>query len=61
MPISSKRWKHLPVHTKARLRDSTSVHITMLDQSAERVMSYFQDWPVKYAAYDFIVPEHNSD
>lgn len=42
--------KHVPVRTKAKLRDATSAHMTMLEQNPERVMSYFQDRRVKYAA-----------
>jgi hypothetical protein len=42
--------KHVPVRTKAKLRDATRAHMMMLEQNPERVMSYFQDRRVKYAA-----------
>ena len=42
--------KHVPVRSKAKLREATSQHMTMLEQSPERVESYFQDRRVRYAA-----------
>jgi transposase len=38
------------VRTKKKLRDATNQHMTMLENSPERVKSYFQDPRVKYAA-----------
>lgn len=35
---------------KAKLRDAANEHMAMLEKSPERVMSYFQDPRVKYAA-----------
>jgi len=42
--------KRVPVRTKAKLRDAANEHMAMLETSPERVMSYFQDPRVKYAA-----------
>jgi transposase len=42
--------KRVPVRTKAKLREAANEHMAMLEQSPERVMSYFQDPRVKYAA-----------
>ena len=42
--------KRAPVRTKAKLREAANEHMLMLDQSPERVRSYFQDPVVKYAA-----------
>lgn len=42
--------KRVPVRTKANLRDAANEHMAMLEKSPERVMSYFQDPRVKYAA-----------
>jgi transposase len=40
----------VPVRTKAKLRSATTEHMTKLEQSPERVMSFFQDPRVRYAA-----------
>ena len=48
--LKQEMGKRLPVRTKAKLRDATSAHMMMLEQNPERVMSYFQDRRVKYAA-----------
>lgn len=42
--------KRVPVRTKAKLRQAATDHMTMLEQSPERVMAYFQDRRVRYAA-----------
>jgi len=42
--------KRVPVRTKAKLREAANEHMTLLEQSPERVMSDFQDPRVKYAA-----------
>ena len=42
--------KRVPVLTKAKLSAVASEHMTMLEQSPERVMAYFQDTRVRYAA-----------
>jgi transposase len=40
----------VPVRTKAKLREAANDHMAMLEHSPERVMSYFQDSRVRYAA-----------
>lgn len=42
--------KRVPVRTQAKLRDAANEHMAMLEKSPERVMSFFQDPRVKYAA-----------
>ena len=42
--------KRVPVRTKAKLRDAANDHMAMLERSPQRVMSFFQDPRVKYAA-----------
>jgi hypothetical protein len=38
------------VRTKAKLREAANEHMSMLEKTPERVMSYFQDRRVRYAA-----------
>jgi transposase len=40
----------VPVRTKAKLRDAANEHMAFLENNPERVMSFFQDPRVKYAA-----------
>lgn len=40
----------VPTRTKAKLRDAANDHMAMLEKNPKRVMSYFQDPRVKYAA-----------
>ena len=40
----------VPVRTKAKLREAANEHMTRLERNPERVMSYFQDRRVRYAA-----------
>ena len=42
--------KRVPIRTKTKLRQAANEHMAMLDNSPERVMSYFQDRRVQYAA-----------
>lgn len=42
--------KKVPVRTKAKLRDATNEHMTLLERSPGCVRSFFQDPRVKYAA-----------
>ena len=42
--------RKVPVRTKARLREAANEHMAMLDRTPERVISYFQDRRVRYAA-----------
>ena len=39
----------VPVRNKAKLRQAATAHMTMLEQTSERVFGYFQDRHVKYA------------
>lgn len=48
--LKQEMGKRVPVRTKAKLRAAANDHMTMLEQNPERVMSYFQDKRVKYAA-----------
>jgi hypothetical protein len=38
------------VRTKAKLREAANEHMVMLDANPERVIAYFQDSRVRYAA-----------
>jgi len=40
----------VPARTKARLKSAATEHMTRLEQNPDRVMAYFQDPHVKYAA-----------
>lgn len=42
--------KRVPVRTKAKLRHAANEHMTMLEQNPQRVIGYFQDRHVQYAA-----------
>jgi hypothetical protein len=42
--------KRVPVRSKSKLREAANDHIAKLEQNPERVMSYFQDRQVRYAA-----------
>ena len=42
--------KRLPVRTKAKLRAAASEHMAMLEENPGRVIGYFQDSRVSYAA-----------
>jgi len=48
--LKQEMGKRVPVRTKAKLRAAASEHMAMLEQSPERVMAYFQDARVRYAA-----------
>jgi len=48
--LKQEMGKRVPVRTKAKLREAANDHMTMLEQSPQRVMSYFQDRRVRYAA-----------
>ena len=47
----------MPARTKAKLREAANEHMAMLEQNPERVMGYFQDRRVRYAAYYFTGPD----
>ena len=42
--------KRVPVRTKGKLREAATQHMTMLELTPARVISYFRDRHVKYAA-----------
>jgi transposase len=48
--LKQEMGKRVPVRTKARLRAAATEHMSMLEQNPERVMRYFQDKRVQYAA-----------
>ena len=48
--LKQQMCKRVPVRTKLKLREAANQHMTMLEQNPERVMSYFQDRRVRYAA-----------
>ena len=48
--LKQEMGKRVPVRTKAKLRAAASEHMAMLEQNPERVIDYFQDRHVRYAA-----------
>jgi hypothetical protein len=48
--LKQEMGKRVPVRTKAKLREAATAHMTMLEQTPERVLGYFQDRRVRYAA-----------
>ena len=48
--LKQEMGKQVPVRTKAKLREAASSHMMRLKQNPERVISYFQDRRVRYAA-----------
>jgi transposase len=48
--LKQEMGKRVPVRTKAKLREAANEHMAMLEQNPERVMGYFQDRRVRYAA-----------
>lgn len=48
--LKQEMGKRVPVRTKAKLREAANDHMAMLVQNPERVMNYFQDKRVRYAA-----------
>ena len=48
--LKQEMGKRVPVRTKAKLRQAANEHMLMLEQTPERVISYFQDRRVRYAA-----------
>lgn len=48
--LKQEMGKRVPVRTRVKLREAASEHMTMLERNPERVMTYFQDRRVKYAA-----------
>ena len=48
--LKQEMGKRVPIRTKARLREAANDPMAMLEQNPQRVMSYFQDCRVRYAA-----------
>ena len=48
--LKQEMGKRVPVRTKAKLREAANEHMAMLDRAPERVIAYFQDHRVRYAA-----------
>ena len=48
--LKQEMGKRVPVRTKAKLREAANDHMAMLERNPQRVMSYFQDRRVRYAA-----------
>jgi hypothetical protein len=50
LDLKQEMGKRVPVRTKAKLREAANDHMAMQEQNPERVMGYFQDRRVRYAA-----------
>jgi transposase len=48
--LKQEMGKRVPVRTKVKLREAANEHMAMLDRTPERVIAYFQDRRVRYAA-----------
>ena len=48
--LKQEMGKRVPVRTKAKLREAANEHMAMLDRAPARVIAYFQDHRVRYAA-----------
>ena len=48
--LKQEMGKRVPLRTKTKLRQAANEPMTMLDRTPERVISYFQDRRVHYAA-----------
>jgi transposase len=48
--LKQEMGKRVPVRTKAKLREAANEHMSMLQRTPERVIGYFQDRRVRYAA-----------
>jgi transposase len=48
--LKQEMGKRVPVRTKAKLREAANEHMLMLEKTPERVIDYFQDRRVRYAA-----------
>ncbi|SCC93738.1 TnpA (fragment) [Thiomonas sp. X19] len=48
--LKQEMGKRVPVRTKAKLREAANDHMAMLEQNPQRVMRYFQDRHIRYAA-----------
>lgn len=48
--LKQEMGKRVPVRTKAKLRQAANEHMTMLESNPQRIIGYFQDRRVRYAA-----------
>ena len=48
--LKQEMGKRVPVRTKAKLREAANEHMAMLEHNPERVIAYFHDRRVRYAA-----------
>lgn len=48
--LKQEMGKRVPVRTKTKLRQAANEHMAMLENNPQRVMGYFQDRRVRYAA-----------
>lgn len=48
--LKQEMGKRVPVRSKAKLHDAANEHMALLERSPERVIAYFQDRRVRYAA-----------
>lgn len=48
--LKQEMGRKVPVRTKAKLREAANEHMAMLDRTPDRVIAYFQDRRVRYAA-----------
>jgi transposase len=48
--LKQQMGKRVPIKTKAKLRDAVNDHMALLERNPERVIDYFQDRRVQYAA-----------
>ena len=48
--LKQEMGRKVPVRTKAKLREAANEHMAMLNKTPERVIGYFQDRRVRYAA-----------
>lgn len=55
--LKQEMGKRVPIRIKAKLREAANDHMAMLEQNPERVIGYFQDRRVRYAAEYFTGPD----
>ena len=48
--LKQEMGKQVPVRTKTKLREAANSHMMSLEQNPERIIGYFQDRRVRYAA-----------
>jgi hypothetical protein len=48
--LKQEMGRKVPVRTRAELREAANEHMSMLDRTPERIIGYFQDRWMRYAA-----------